>query len=82
MKKLLALIVIVFLSVPVAPILAFLLMPFWRWLEEETGLESLGHSGPADWCVFAVYILLVAAGFTGWLRYRPKNVPKPVKAEN
>jgi hypothetical protein len=81
MKKLLAFIVIGFLSVPAAPILAFLLVPLWRWLEEETGIESLGHSGPADWCFVAIYLLLVAAGFTGWLRYRQKY-PQAVKAEN
>jgi uncharacterized protein involved in cysteine biosynthesis len=28
---------------------AILTSPFWGWFEEKTGIESLGHSGPADW---------------------------------
>ena len=34
-------------------ILAILTSPFWGWFEAKTGIESLGHSGPADW-VFEV----------------------------
>ena len=30
---------------------------FWGWFEEKTGIESLGHSGPADW-VFEFIIAL------------------------
>jgi hypothetical protein len=33
---------------------AILTARFWGWFEARTGIESLGHSGPADW----VYILL------------------------
>jgi hypothetical protein len=31
--------------------------PFWGWFEAKTGIESLGHSGPADW-VFAFIFAL------------------------
>lgn len=37
-------------SVPLGMFVAILLFPFWGWLEERTGIESVGHSGPAEWC--------------------------------
>jgi hypothetical protein len=36
--------------------------PFWGWFEATTGIESLGHSGPADWCFVVMYALCVAVG--------------------
>ncbi len=27
-----------------------IIFPFWGWFEAVTGIESLGHSGPANWC--------------------------------
>lgn len=30
-------------------IVAVLTAPFWGWFEKTSGIESLGHSGPADW---------------------------------
>lgn len=30
-------------------ILAIATWRFWGWFEARTGIESLGHSGPADW---------------------------------
>jgi hypothetical protein len=26
--------------------------PFWGWFEKNTGIESLGHSGPDDWVYY------------------------------
>ena len=48
------------LSAPLSVGLAFLLAPFWRWLEESTGIEAIGHSGPAGWCYLVVYGTVVA----------------------
>ena len=45
---------------PAAFILTFLLMPLWSWIEATYKIESVGHSGPADWCFWAVYALLAA----------------------
>ena len=45
---------------PAAFILTFLLLPLWSWIEATYKIESLGHSGPADWCFGAVYALLAA----------------------
>jgi hypothetical protein len=38
---------------PAGFVLGVLTAPFWGWFEATTGIESLGHSGPADW-VYAV----------------------------
>ena len=52
--------------VPAAIVVTFLLSPLWSSLEARYGIESMGHSGPADWCFEAVYAILVAAGLLGW----------------
>lgn len=46
---------------PLGAITAFFLWPFWGWFEARTGIESLGHSGPANWA-FEVTWGLWAAG--------------------
>lgn len=38
------------LAVLFAVVLTWLLWPFWNWLEHSYGIESVGHSGPVDWC--------------------------------
>lgn len=38
----------------------FLLMPLWRWIEADFGIEVIGHSGPAEWCFYLVFAILVA----------------------
>ena len=48
---------VLLLSMPVAVLVTIFLMPLWSWIEATYGIESIGHSGPADWCfevVFAV----------------------------
>jgi hypothetical protein len=44
---------------PVAFLLTFMIFPFWSWFEGVTGIESFGHSGPADWCYVFDYIIIV-----------------------
>jgi hypothetical protein len=51
---------------PAAFIVTLLLLPLWSWIEATYGIESVGHSGPADWCFEVVYVLLVALGFAGY----------------
>ncbi len=36
-----------------------LMLPLWSWLEASSGIESVGHSGPAVWCYGFVFILLL-----------------------
>ena len=55
--------VIVLLGVPVTLLATIALLPLWSVIESRYGIESVGHSGPADWCFWSVFVLyLVAAG--------------------
>ena len=55
------------LALPTSFFITFLTFPFWRWLESATGIESFGHSGPAEWCYWLVYgILVLVATFVWW----------------
>lgn len=48
---------------PIAFLTTFLMSPFWGWYEARTGIESLGHSGPSDWCFGLTYVVIVAIVF-------------------
>ena len=45
---------------PVAAVLTLVLLPLWSWLEATYGIESVGHSGPADWCYWLTFGATVA----------------------
>jgi hypothetical protein len=47
------------LLAPAAVVLSLLLQPAWDWFESATGIESLGHSGPAEWCYGVMYVALL-----------------------
>lgn len=49
--------------------LTFLLWPLWSWVEAFSGVESLGHSGPATWC----FVVTTAALFLGWLGWQRRR---------
>ena len=68
-RKLLLGLVVCFVALPVSYIVTVFTFPFWRWLDTATGIESFGHSGPADWCFWLVYVLLLLgiAFFAWWL---------------
>lgn len=72
MNKLVMLLLVLVISAPVALLGTLLLLPFWRWLEESSGLESIGHSGPASWCYVVVYVssALAAVGVWRFVRRR------------
>jgi TRAP-type C4-dicarboxylate transport system permease small subunit len=55
---------------PVAFAVTVLLVPLWRRVEESTGIEALGHSGPADWCFWLVYASLLVSAALVALRLR------------
>lgn len=60
---------------PLTFVVTFLLMPLWSWIEATKGIESVGHSGPADWCFETVFALLIALGLiTYWLLARRRPV--------
>jgi hypothetical protein len=47
-------------AMPAAFIVTLLLTPLWSYIEATYGIESIGHSGPADWCFMAAYAAFVA----------------------
>lgn len=51
----LRLLLVVAALLPASLVLTLLLLPLWRWIESRYGIESVGHSGPASWCYFAIY---------------------------
>lgn len=61
MKRTIIYVIGLLLALPVAFVVTFLLSPFWNWLEQVSGFESIGHSGPATWCFVAIYLALLLA---------------------
>lgn len=60
---------IILISVPLSIFITLLLFSFWSWLESSTGIESLGHSGPAEWCFVVTFLILVSIITTIFLKY-------------
>jgi hypothetical protein len=59
------------IMLPVSFFITVYLYPIWTWIENEYGIEAMGHSGPAEWCFWLVYILLVGLGPVAfWLLWR------------
>ena len=55
---------------PVSFVVTFMLAPLWSWIEATYGIESIGHSGPAEWCFWTIYGLFVAAALGAYAVYR------------
>jgi len=49
--------VIALLGVPVTFLATIALLPLWSEIERRYGIESVGHSGPADWCFWVVFVI-------------------------
>jgi hypothetical protein len=56
----LTLLAIILVAAPLSVAITILLFPLWSWFEASAGIESVGHSGPAEWCYVVVFFLLVA----------------------
>jgi len=56
--------------IPVSFVVTFLLTPLWSWMEATYGIESIGHSGPADWCFWAVYAVFAVGLLGAFVVYR------------
>ena len=68
LQTLVLMVVVVLICAPVSLVVTLILIPFWRWLESHTGLESIGHSGPAEWCYLSVFILVACGSLLGlWI---------------
>ena len=60
---------VLIVCLPIAIIATILLSPLWSWIEATYGIESIGHSGPSDWCFYLIYGLLNAIVFAFILVY-------------
>ena len=52
---------IVVLSMPVTFVVTISLMPLWSAIERRWGIESVGHSGPSNWCYWLVFAICTIA---------------------
>ena len=55
--------VIGLLGVPLTFFVTIALLPLWSAIERRYGIESVGHSGPADWCFWLVFALYLGAAW-------------------
>ncbi len=53
-------------GLPFSFVVTILVVPVWRWIEADYGIEAIGHSGPAEWCYFFVWTLWVLQGLLVW----------------
>jgi hypothetical protein len=62
-------------GLPAAVVATLLLLPFWSWLEANFGIESVGHSGPVEWCYLAAYIVIAGGALALiWKRNRRPGI--------
>ena len=59
------------LEIPIAGVITIALTPLWSWVEARTGVEALGHSGPATWCFFLSYVALTLLAILALALVRP-----------
>jgi len=48
------------ISAPIAFAITIALLPLWSWIESTFKIESVGHSGPAEWCYWTIDIIILA----------------------
>ena len=58
----------VLLGMPITFLVTMALLPLWSAVERRFGTESVGHSGPAAWCFWLVFLIYFAAA---WALARP-----------
>jgi hypothetical protein len=64
-------------SLPLSIASTLMLIPLWRWIEATYGIESIGHSGPADWCFeLNLSVWFIAGLFILWTIDRRRS-PQP-----
>ena len=52
------------IAAPIAIVGTIALIPLWSWIESRFQIESIGHSGPSEWCYLTTYIvILIGASF-------------------
>lgn len=59
--------------VPLSVIITFTIPSFWRWIESLTGINCIGHFGPAMGCFALIYALLISAFSLYYFFIRERN---------
>jgi hypothetical protein len=62
MRRTIGYALLLLIALPIAAVVTLMALPLWRLIEQRTGIECVGHSGPAGWCYCVTYALLVAVG--------------------
>jgi len=62
------------IAAPIAFAVTIALIPLWSWIESRFAIESLGHSGPAEWCYLASYTIILTCAAIIWLVIRRRSV--------
>jgi len=66
---------VLIVALPVTVLVTIWLTQLWTWVETTQGIESIGHSGPADWCFEAVYAIVGGlAGLALWFGYWHRRI--------
>ena len=58
---------------PIAIFATIILLPVWSWIESTLEIESIGHSGPAEWCYLASYLIILACTTFIWWAFRRRS---------
>jgi hypothetical protein len=69
-------VIVLLAGLPFSFVFTFALVPLWRWVEGDLGIESIGHSGPAEWCFWLSYAIGVIAGLFLVMKSTRKAPPK------
>jgi hypothetical protein len=69
-KLLVMALTLIIICIPLAMIITVFSNPLFLWFENTFSVESVGHSGPAEWCYITVYLLLISLSGLIWLKYR------------
>jgi len=79
-RLLLQVVAVLLVCVPLSLLVTFMLLPLWSWLEASYKIESVGHSGPAEWCYVLVYGIVNLLVFVVlWYRWNAANRAQAVK---
>ena len=62
---------------PLSVLITIVLVPLWRWLEAATGIETIGHSGPAAWCYVLVFVAQSTLAGGVVMREARREAPRP-----
>ena len=74
MIKIILIGVVLVFAIPIAFITTILIHPFWRWFERISGVESFGHSGPAEWCYWFDYMVIIVIGVSFLICFGARKV--------